>query len=1713
MINLPDYTIEVRDGEHPVSNSYHGYSNSDKNKKPLLFKILKDLYNTPENIARFKSVYGKLMDIKSDRIIKILDIQNSNEGIVLIREDFNGIPLKEFLKEEEIDLKTFLSMVIQLSEALKEIHAYNIYHGNISLSSIFIDKENSSIKMGDFELSFLEAKELESFYDKDVIENRLPFISPEQTGRMNRSVDYRTDFYSLGVVFYAMLTGILPFSSRDPLELIHAHIAGIPEVPREVKQDIPEMVSAIVMKLLSKGAEERYQSAGGLKADLEECGRQLNEKGKIEKFPLGKKDISDKFNIPEKLYGREKEIEALQAAFERAASGACEIMLVTGNPGIGKSALVNEIHKTIAAKRSFFIAGQYEQFKRDVPYSAIIQAFQGLVKQILGQSDENLRVYKERLANALGNIGKVITDIIPEVELIVGAQPDVPELGPDGSQNRFNLVFRNFTSVFAAEESPLVLFLDDLQWADSASLKLIKTLTTQRENISLLFIGTYRDNEINESHPMIITFDEIRKRGVVINTISLPPLTQEDVNALTASTLRTDEKMTMPLGEHIYNKTNGNPFFVNQFLKTLYDERVIKFDYESGWKWDIGKAAQMQVTDNVVELMAGKISKLPENTRRILQVCSCMGNRFDLAMLSLVSDIPIEKAFVYLAAAIEEGLVSLQGGIYNFQHDRIQAAAYSLIPDEEKSKIHYMIGRKVLAAAADEKLLDMIFYIVNQLNNGRTMITDRAERTELARLNRMAGIKAKKSTAYGSAVRYLTTGIELLPEQSWDVEYELTFSLFRERMECEYLTGNFEVAVSLFDIVTKNAKTVVDQTNAYTIMVVLYTNIGDYKEAIRLGLEGFDMVGHHIPKKPGKIHVLLELIRLRLNFGRRRIEDIINLSRDTDPERIAIGDLSFSTGTAAYYVDPNLWTVTIIKLINMMLKKGNVEVSSLAWVALGPIIGSGLGFYNEGYRFARAALELNEKLNTPKNRCTLNFLTGYFILHWTRQAREDIQYLRDAYKYGLESGDMIYCGHSINVLCMYRIMIGDNLDDIFTEYKNYKNFQLGVKDPFVASNYHENTQMYLNFKGLTERSNTLNSGGYNEENELIKYRAANNLLGVFYHLLVRMRIQFFIGNYTRCIGIAKEMEKIIEIAIGTLHVAEFYFYYSLALTAGYNSVSAGKRRSHIRQLAKNQKKIRTWAKFCPENFLHKYLLVEAELAVIQGQLKKAKNLYGQAIQSARENGYKQNEAIANERASLLMQRTGDMENMKKYMVEARFCYIKWGATAKVKDLEEKYPHLLMEEAKGAVPSLMSLDFAAVLKASQSISQEIEREKLLNNLMNIVIESAGAQKGFLILEHDENLFIEAEGLLGKEKGGFQAVPVSESQGLSPAIIQYVKRTKENIVLRDASQEGLFVSDSYISKNQIKSVLCTPVFRQSELVCILYLENNLLTDAFTPERLEVLNILSSQAAISLENARLYDGMRKLNEELDLRVKERTAELLNANKKLERSNAELEQFAYIASHDLREPLRKINTFGEMLKKKYYSTLEEEGSGYVDRMQNATVRMQALIDDLLTYSRVTTQAKPYTSVDLNLAVKDVLSDLELRIKKTSGRVEAGPLPIIEADLIQMMQLFQNLIANAVKFHKPDEPPVIKIYALKEAPEGHCMLAVEDNGIGIDEKDYDKIFKMFQRLHGKDEYEGNGIGLAVCKKIVERHKGSIRIESVPGKGTKFIILLPVNPN
>ncbi|MGF1933673.1 MAG: AAA family ATPase [Nostoc sp. ChiQUE02] len=1485
MIALPGFEIVTLLKAGVKAVIYRGIKVKDK--CPVIIKGLRPEQCTPNNIEQLKHEYAIAQRLNTAAVVKAYALE-MHQGIpYLIMEDFEGRSLDQLLDQFQQPVP-FLKIAIEITSKLAQIHTHHIIHKDIKPQNILINLETNQVKITDFGIAAFIPYQQQMVSSSSRIEGSLPYLSPEQTGRMNRGIDHRSDLYSLGVTFYEMLTGQLPFQGKDPLEWVHCHIAKSPLSPTKLNSDIPQMLCEIIMKLLSKVAEQRYQSALGLQFDLERCLKQLEITKQIKSFVLGKQDISERFQIPQKLYGREPEIAKLLQAFERVVrQGKPELVFVSGYAGVGKSSLVKEIHKPIVRERGIFICGKFDQYKRDIPYSTIVQAFQTLARQILTQPEEQLATWKKLIQAALGNNGRLITDVIPEIELIVGEQSAVPELAPVESQNRFNLVFQNFISVFAKKEHPLTVFLDDMQWADTATLNLIQTIITDSSIQYLCFILAYRDNEIDVVHPLNLMMEKVRQHGAITTEILLNPLNIAYVNQLIADTLHSSVERVEPLAQLIIQKTDGNPFFVNEFLKILYQENLLNFDRQHGvWQWNIAEIEAQGITDNIVSLMIGRMQKLSRATQHVLKLASCIGNRFDLEVLAIVGEQSIEETANALFEAILRGLIipiesdETTQKNYRFYHDRVQQAAYALIADESKSAVHLTIGRLLLKNTSHEQVNEQIFNLVNQLNLAVDLIIEQPEKDELVRLNLIAAKKAKASTAYTPSKRFLSIAMNLLAENAWIKQYEQTFNLFREQAECEFLTGNLEQAEELFKLLLLKAESHVDKSNIYMLQIRLYQVAGKYEEALTLGLEALKVFGVIFPDSNEQVQsaIAIEKNQVLINLGDRQVSDLINAPVIQDPNIKTLISLLTTLGPPTYLGSPHLFPLVVLKAVNYSLKFGNTEDSCFAYSMYAMLLVSIFHDIPTGYAFSEMTIQLNEKLHDLKLRGVVLHIHGSHINVWRNHIATDIPFLERGFIGCIEAGDVTMANYNGYQGSWQIIQLGSSLADTYKSLEKYTAFARQSKHEAVYQTIRLQQMLLMNLRGLTPHNLTLSNENFDESMALSIITDAGFVSGIIFYYIIKLIIFFTYRQYTEALNCTLKLSAFPVTTLALPIETDYVLYYSLTLTALYPTVSSQEQEQFLQTLESHQQQLQYWANHCPANFLCKSQLVAAEIAQIEGRDLEAMRLYEQSISSAREQGFVQYEALANELgAKFYLEREFELI-AKTYLQAAKNAYMRWGAFAKVKHLEESYPQLLPRQQLVSNGTFFStgehLDFLSVVKASQTISSEIVLSRLLQTLMQIVIEQAGAEIGYLLLEHEQNLTIEVEAKVNPQAEKLNVSrPVLKgeiSQVIPQSMLNYVQRTQETVILQNGTEQNLFSGDEYIIQNQPKSVLCLPIARQSRLLGILYLENNLISSAFTQEKLSVLEILTVQIAISLENARLYQGLEDSQAQLNLALK---------------------------------------------------------------------------------------------------------------------------------------------------------------------------------------------------------------------------------------------------
>ena len=1365
----------------------------DRDNKPFVLKILKQDYPDPSELTRYKQEYELTRSLNLDGAIETYDLQRYQNTLLMILEDFGGESLKIAIAKRKFTLEEFLIVSLKIVECLGNIHSAKVIHKDINPSNIVYNHKTKQLKIIDFGISTVLCQENLRIHNFNHLVGTLAYISPEQTGRMNRSLDYRTDFYSLGITLYELLTGQLPFPAKATMELVHCHIAQQPVSPHllaEKEQYYPKAIADIIMKLMAKTPEERYQSVRGIQADLKICLRHLQASEQIPEITIAQQDISNKFQIPQKLYGREAEVEQLLNTCEVVSHGATEMMLVAGYSGVGKSVLINEVYKPIARQQGYFISGKFDQFKRDIPYSALIQSFQELIRQLLTENEAVLQVWRQRLIDALGNNGRVIIDVIPEVELIIGKQPLVPEMGFSESQNRFNLVFKRFVDVFARKKHPLVVFLDDLQWADLSSLKSIELLMNDPNSQYLLLIGSYRDNEVDATHPLMNTLEQIQESK--INTIVLQPLTIKPVNQLIADTFKCSIEKAKPLAKLIFQKTQGNPFFLTQLLQSLYQQDLLSFDYSTNlWEWDIARIQAIAITENVVELTIDKIKKIDKRTQNVLKLAACIGNRFDLEILSLVNEKSPSETAKELWLALQKGFIAplsddykipllwnqsaknspeLPSDIpqdpssisYKFLHDRFQQAAYALIPKHQKKAIHLKIGQLLQSRIEQDELINNIFEIANQLNIGTELIVERSSKDKLARLNLIAGTKAKNATAYEAALKYLEVGLSLLSSDSWKRQYNLTLALHVETIEVQYINTQFDRAERLSTIVLKQAKTLLDKVKVFELKIHFHMAKTQFQLAIDVALQVLAQLGIDLPLQPSDRQIDEEQESIKLLLKERQIEDLFNLPEMSDLNRLAAIKILLIVTPAAIITNYRLYSLVTLTAVQLCIKYGNSPQAAGVYIFYGNFLCGIARDIDSGYRFGQLSLKLLEKFKSRKFKCLVLHYSDGFIRHWQEPMSNIIKSIKEGIYLGLDNGSLEDVAYSASAYCLFYMFTGHNLEKVNREYQEYLNLVSRLKQEYTLSYMKNCSAIALNLQ--SKNAEMIVAGNSSEEEartiEIWISKKATWLLFSFY--LSKTILHYFFQEYRLAVDSAIEAEKHSESSAAYIVAVQHNFYYSLALIAKL-------QQKALNRVASNQRIMKKWADNCPANFQNKYDLVAAEQARVLGQNWQAQELYERAIQGAKKSKFIHEEALAYERAAEFYLSLGREEIGHLYLKNARHCYSCWGAKAKVRDLEAEYPGLFARQQSKttqidpiestANTDTQMLDLTSVIEASQTLTSEIQLEKLLNKLMKTVIENAGAQQGFLILEEENRWLVRA----GKKAGSdeinvLQSLPI-------------------------------------------------------------------------------------------------------------------------------------------------------------------------------------------------------------------------------------------------------------------------------------------------------------------------------------------------------------------
>jgi predicted ATPase/signal transduction histidine kinase len=1665
---------------------------------------------TLESINRLTHEFGLKDHLDSSWAVRPVELVREQGRTMLLVEYAGGQPLDRLISGP-MDIDRFLPLAVSMSGALSRLHGRGVIHKDIKPANVLVDATAGKVWLTGFGIASRLPRERQPPEPPEFIAGTLAYMAPEQTGRVNRSIDSRSDLYSLGVTFYEMLTGTLPFIAADPMELVHCHIAKQPLAPSDRSIGVPRSLSAITMKLLAKTAEERYQTAAGVETDLRRCLAEWQAHGRIEDFVPAVNDTPDRLRIPERLYGRDREIDTLLAAFERiVAGGHPEMVLVSGYSGIGKSAVVNELHKPLVPPRGLFASGKFDQYKRDIPYATLAQAFQGLIKPLLTKNEDELRKWRDALREALDPNGLLMIELVPELKHIIGEQPPVPELPPQEAQGRFQLVFRRFISVFARPEHPLALFLDDLQWLDAATLDLIEDLLTRTDLQHLLLIGAYRDNEVSPTHALIRKLDAIRQGGGKLQDIVLTPLTRDDLAQLLSDSLRCALERAEPLAQMIHEKTTGNPFFAIQFISTLADEGLLTFDYGAGrWTWELNRIHAQGYTDNVVELMVAKLNRLPVDTQGALKQFACMGNTAVFEMLAMAYDQAVEVLHEHLWEAVRAGLIFRSEDSYRFLHDRVQESAYTLIPQELRAAAHLRIGMLLAEHTPAAKREEAIFEIVNQLNRGAHLLTSAAERERVAELNLIAGRRAKVSTAYASALKYLWAGRDLLTDETWTSNYRLIFSMEYLMAECELQTADKVAAENRLSQLPGRANNRHDFCLATRLRLTLYTTLDRCDRAVDVFLEWLRREGTVWSNRPTREDVLREYERIWTLLGNRQIEDLMDLPLITDPEVLDTLDVFTEIVTPSILFDEHFSTLVVCRLVTLSLEHGNSDAAPFAYVWLAMFAGPRLGNYKDGFRFGQLGYDLVEKRGMLRYQARTYMSIGAMVIPWVEHIANGRELTRRAFDLAYRIGDLTFASYSWDQLITICLGVGDPLGEVQTECENGLTFAKRVRFGLVIHLCGSQLGLIRTLRGLNQTLGSLDHDDYSEPE--VEHNLASNpnlVFAEFYYWTRKVEARVFAGDFAAAANGAFKGQRLYWTSAAMFETAEFRLYAALAHAGAWNLAPPNEKPRHFEALSAHHQQLEIWAEYSQPTFESRAALVAAEIARIEDRAVDAQRLYERAIRSAHANGFVHIEAIANElAASFYMAR--DLEKIANvYLRDARYCYLRWGADGKVRQLEQRHPHLLADKAVAdSTTTIMTavehLDLSTVLKVSEALSGEIVLETLIDTLMRTAIEHAGAERGLLILPRGEEFWIEAEATTRSNDVHVEVSQRAITEASLPlSAFRYAQRTREPVLLQDASEQSAFSEDPYISQRRARAVLCLPILKQSRVIGMLYLENNLTAHVFTPTRMTVLKLLASEAAISMENARLY---RERKDAADA-LRTLQMELAHANRL-----ATMGQLAASIAHEINQPIGAARNNAHAALR--FLVREPPDLGEVKEALEGVVNDTYRASDIISGIRDQVKKLPprMDRVDLNDAIVEVIALIRGELSKHRVGVQlrlAENLPPSRADRVQLQQVILNLILNAIEAMVGSETDAreLVISAVSSGADG-LLVAIADSGPGIAAEDRERIFDSFYTTKAG----GVGIGLSICRSIIDAHGGRLWADAHQPRGAALKFTLPVD--
>ncbi|WP_144462309.1 AAA family ATPase [Siminovitchia fortis] len=1716
---LPDYEVL---GELDRNKLWVFYSAVQKSTdSPVLIRTRTPTSSIIPDTNQTTHELHLLENLPIEGVLRPIALEKYKNETFIMMEFFKGVSLETLLKGNSLDISDFVNIAIKITATVEKLHSRQIIHKYIHPANILIQLTPLEVKLTGFEhAGHLAYERFQSHASLHLSEQQAHFISPEQTGRLNRFLDERSDLYSLGVIFYQMLTGILPFHSRHPMDLVHAHIAKTPISPIEANPNIPNILSDIVMKLLKKTAESRYQSADGLKEDLLEFKRRFLLMEKIPNFPLGQKDHPLRVDFGEKMFGRDNAEKNLIRALDASCNGNPTFALISGESGIGKTALVQLVQQPLVKNRGYFISGKFDLLKKQEPYAPLIQAFKDLFKQLLSEGQKRIVHWKEILEKNLEGHLPVLASIIPEIQWITGKQKDPEMITVLETHNRLRHSFDRLVSELSTKSHPLVLFLDDLQWADQATMELLQYIVTQPGNRHLLVIGAYRQNEVFAGHPLEVMQKAIKQKDLRLVEIPLTPLKESHTQGWVQQLLACSDSEAKEMATMIQRITKGNPFFTKQLLQTFDHQGVIVFDQsKKTWTIHFEKLRNMTIADDIVDFIVDRFHRLPTATQELLKLASCIGNQFELRILiAAFNDQNAAKAYELLWSSVEEGLVlplstvnkfTYPGGEtnrhqrisdeYRFLHDKVQQAIYSTMTLSDREKSHLTIGRLMIQQNVLEK---NIFDIVNHFNKCINLLHS-DEKIQLAEWNTIAGQKAKEGAAFEASFSFYKMANALLGDNGWTLHYDLAANITVGLGELAYMNNQFQFAEEKFDEALVKVRSREEKLAIYNLKMTLYTHLHRVEDAVESGLKALQLYGWKIDRAPGKILVAKEYIKGRFILRKYKMDELAHLPEMKDQNHKLVMQTLIRMNGAAYHVNQNLATLLMLKALHFTLKHGTTDLTALAYINYALILSAGFSRYEDSFTFGKLAAFYADKSGSAMLRGRAYFTFGTFIHHWKGHLPESEKMLELSQKLCIESGNFHIAGANSSFLCLASFLKGHSLRETARLIERQRKFSVKIQYTLADDFLYELNDWIAVLEG------TKNNPNWNYAFKTVDEAAT------IIHYSLRLQFSYVMNEINVAKELMNKLKKLVDRSLVLMIAPEYYFYESLWLLRNLEKANKIEKYKNKKRIKKNLKLFKRWMDESPANYAHKYYLLKAEKAWTENDTAHAGKYFEWAAAKAAENGFNQDAGLINERAAKFYFTNGFHRMAKMALFASVDAYGKWGAMRKVAMIKQEYSNLFEggEDVSSANDTdTYSIDSKSILTAAAAISSEIVLERIISKVMNIVLVNGGAQKGVMLLKVNDKLRPIAQGVIDKD--GTRIVHHHDQICFPEHIVHYVEKSLDPVILSNSASSKSFSADPYIQKEQPISVLCFPILHQGKLTGIIYLEHNSLISAFSPERIEILNLISSQAAISIENAQLYENLEK-------KVKSRTKELELAYEHLEKANQELadaekmrRKFLSNISHDLRSPIAAVQGYIEAILDGVIQD-KDELMHYLGKSHRRLLRLSEMIHDLfelssLESSGVSFDKKPiradrfFRQICKQFEHDIISSKLNFSCEMDDPAFE--DYPYVEVDMRRMEQVVQNLVSNSIKHTASGEIGFKLIFGT----ENHLVtFAVTDTGCGISE---DELPFIFDRFHTNSTMQksGHGLGLTICKEIVHLHNGKITVTSKVNEGTSFFIHLPV---